>query len=123
MSELETPEERKDAVDPVAKVHERRRRPALAFLIGAAVVGAVGVAAYLMWPEPAQTPVTTTEAVITDEVPEMPVPDSAAIRAQVSEALAQSPPDPNAPAEQAAVAAQAQTAPEPQDTAPAPAPR
>jgi hypothetical protein len=123
MSETETAEERRDAVDPVAKVHERRRTPALAFLIGAALIGAIGVAAYLLWAEPAQTPVTPTEAVITDEIPNMPVPDPAAIRAQVDAALAQTPPDPNAPAEQAAAAAQAQTAPEPQDTAPAPAPR
>jgi len=88
----------------------------VAFLIGAAAIGAVGAAAYLLWPEPAQTPATKTEAVLTDELPNMPVPDGDAIRAQVDAALAQAPRDPNQPAEQAAASAQAQTAPEADDT-------
>lgn len=110
------------AADPVAKTHAGKRTPALAFLIGAAAVGAVGVAAYLLWPEPAQAPVTVTEARITDEVPAMPVPDGDAIRARVDSALAASPRDLQAPSEQAAAAASAQTAPEARDTQPLPAP-
>jgi hypothetical protein len=97
-------------------LHARRRSPAVAFLVGAAAIGAVGVLAYLFWPDAAQTPVTPTEAVITDEVPDMPAPDGDAIRARVSAALAEAPRDPNAPAEQAAASAQARTAPESDDT-------
>lgn len=97
-------------------LHARRRSPAVAFLIGAAVIGAIGVAAYLFWPDAAQTPVTPAEAVITDELPDMPVPDGDAIRAQVDAALAQTPSDPDAPAEQAAASAQAQTGPEADDS-------
>ena len=72
------------------KVEQRRRTPALAFLIGAIVVGAIAVLAYLFWPERAETPVSPNEAVLTDDL-DLPAPDGAAVTRQVDEALAQSP--------------------------------
>jgi hypothetical protein len=109
---------------PAAKAARARRRiPVWAFLVGVLSVGAVGGAAYLLWPEPTvPASVPVTEARVEDEVPAMPVPDGDAIRARVSAALAASPRDLDAPAEQAAAAAQAQTAPEAVDTQPTPAP-
>jgi len=105
--------------DSVARtVHARRRSPAAAFLIGAAAVGAVGVLAYLFWPDRAETPVSPEESAITDEALGLPAPDAGAIQRQVDQALAATPRDAAQPAEQAASAAQAQTAPEPEDVAP-----
>lgn len=107
--------------DPPAMV--RRRSPALAFLIGVAVIGALAVLAYLFWPDRAETPATPEEAAITDEALGLPAPDAASVRAQVDQALRTAPRDPAGRAESAAAAAQAQTAPEredvqPQDTSP-----
>ena len=96
--------------DSVARtLHARRRSPAVAFLVGALVIGAIGGGAYLLLANRAETPVTPTEARITDEVPDMPVPDGAAIRRQVDAALAASPQDPDDPAVRAASEALAQT--------------
>ena len=121
---METASDTPAEAAPVAKAARARRRiPVWAFLVGALSVGAVGGAAYLLWPEPATTPdVPITQARIQDETPAMPVPDGDAIRARVDAALAQSPDNPNAPAELAAEAAQVQTAPEPAETQPTPAP-
>lgn len=103
--------------DSVARtVHARRRTPALAFLIGAAIIGALAVAAFLLWGGRAETPATPEEAVVTDQALGLPAPDGDAIRAQVNAALAQAPRDPSQPAEQAAQSAQAQTAPEADDS-------
>jgi hypothetical protein len=79
------------------KVERRQRTPALAFLIGAAVVGAIALLAYLFWPDRAETPATPQEAVLTDDL-DLPAPDGAAITRQVDEALAQSPAAGTAPA-------------------------
>lgn len=109
--------------DSVARtVHARRRTPALAFLIGAAIIGAIAVAAYLFWGSRAETPATPAEAIVTDQALGLPAPDGDAIRAQVEAALAQAPRDPSQPAEQAAESAQAQTAPEADDAPSAAAP-
>lgn len=102
--------------DSVARtVHARRRAPAVAFLLGAIAIAVVGALIYFMLAGRAETPVTPLEGVVTDEIGGLPVPDGRAITAQVDAALAQTPRDPNQPAEQAAAAAQAQTAPEPDD--------
>ena len=108
--------------DSVARtLHGRHRSPALAFMAGIVLIGLIAGAAYLFWPESAQTPVVPTEVAITDEVPEdMPVPDGAVIRAQVDAALAQAPRDPSQRSEQAAAAAGAQTAPATAQTPAAP---
>lgn len=109
-----------DAGEESPAVRARRRTPALAFLIGAGLIGAIGVLLYLFWPDTAQTPATPAEAVITDEALGLPAPDAGAIQAQVDRALREAPRDAAQPAEAAAANAQAQTAPEPDDAAPAP---
>ena len=73
-----------------AKVEQRRRMPAMAFLVGALLVGAIAVAVYLFWPKRAETPVTPAEAVATDDL-DLPAPDAAEIRRQVDEALSAAP--------------------------------
>jgi hypothetical protein len=111
----------------VRRAHARSRKPALAFMLGVLVIGLIGAAVYLLWPEPAQTPATPTEAVITDEAKGLPAPDGRAISAQVDAALRATPATQNQAALEAAQAAFRETAPEPEDTAragaPAPAPR
>ena len=89
-----------------AKVEQRRRTPALAFLIGALLVGAVAVALYLFWPDRAETPVSPQEAVVTDDL-DLPAPDAEAVRRQVDAALSASPAASDAPAAPAGTAATA----------------
>lgn len=105
--------------DSVARVtHARRRTPAVAFLIGAAAIGAIAALALLFWPDEAETPATPEEAAITDEALGLPAPDAGSIRSQVDQALRQTPRDPAQPAEDAAADAQARTAPERGDLPP-----
>ena len=85
----------------------RRRTPALAFLIGALVVGAVALALYLFWGGRAETPTTPAEALVTDEI-NMPAPDADAVRRQVDEALSSMPTPEQAPAADAVAEAEAQ---------------
>ena len=80
-----------------AKVERRRRMPAFAFLIGALLFGAVAVAAYLFWPDRAEAPADTREALITDDL-NLPAPDAAAVTRQVDAALAAAPAASDAPA-------------------------
>lgn len=102
--------------DSVARtLHARRRSPAVAFLIGAALIGALAVAGYLVYGGRAETPASPAEAMVTDQALGLPAPDADAVRAQVDAALAQAPRDAAQPAEQAAASAQAQTAPEADD--------
>ena len=70
------------------KVEQRQRTPALAFLVGALLVGALAVAVYLFWPKRAETPTTPAEAVATDDL-DLPAPDAEAVRRQVDAALSQ----------------------------------
>ena len=79
-----------------AKVEQRRRMPALAFLVGALLVGALALAVWLFWPKRAETPVTPAEAVATDDL-DLPAPDAAEIRRQVDEALSAAPAASDAP--------------------------
>ena len=72
------------------RVERRRRTPALAFLVGALLVGAVALAVWLFWPDRAETPATPAEAVVTDDL-DLPAPDAEAVRRQVDEALSAAP--------------------------------
>ena len=85
----------------------RRRTPALAFLIGALVVGAVALAVYLFWGGRAETPTTPAESLVTDEI-NMPPPDADGVRAQVEQALRETPAPTLQPAQEAVSAAEAQ---------------
>ena len=73
-----------------AKVERRRRTPALAFLVGALLVGAIAFAVYLFWPKRADAPTTPAEAVATDDL-DLPAPDAEAVRRQVDAALSAAP--------------------------------
>ena len=79
------------------KVERRRRMPALAFLVGALLVGAVALAVYLLWPNRAEAPVSKQEAVATDDL-DLPAPDADAIRREVDQALSAAPAASDAPA-------------------------
>ena len=84
-----------------AKVERRRRMPALAFLVGALLVGTVAAALYFFWPDRAEAPATKQEAVITDDL-DLPAPDAGEIRRQVDEALSAAPAASDAPPSAAA---------------------
>ena len=78
------------------KVERRRRMPALAFLVGALLVGALALAIWMFWPKRAETPTTPAEAVATDDL-DLPAPDAGEIRRQVDEALSAAPAASDAP--------------------------
>ena len=75
-------------------VQRRKRLPAVAFLIGALVVGAVAAALYFFWPDRAETPTTPEEAVLTDDLG-LPAPDARLVERQVEEALKAAPESPS----------------------------
>jgi len=108
--------------ESVARVtHARRRSPAVAFLLGALGVGAVGGLIYFLLVGRAETPATPEEAAITDEALGLPAPDAGAIQRQVDAALREAPSG-GGRAEQAAAEAQTRTDPEPEDAGPAASP-
>ena len=80
-----------------AKVERRQRVPALAFLVGALLVGALALAVWLFWPDRAEAPATPQEAIVTDDL-DLPAPDAGEIRRQVDEALSTAPAASNPPA-------------------------
>jgi hypothetical protein len=96
----DTPAEKK----PDTRPSRQRRTPAVAFLVGALLIGLAALAAYLLWGTRAEAPVTRAESVETDT---LPPPDTGSVAARVEAALAATPAAGAQPARQAAAEAQA----------------